>query len=192
MFDDNKYYWTGKPCRNGHDAPRYRCNGACYECQKRRRAKYRAKPERKHIEASERSVFYFKHRESELEKARKRRLDNPTTAAKLSLSWRERNKQKIANYSKRYVRANKVLKTYHASLYAARKKKAFPLWANPIAILMIYDLAKQITIETGIPHEVDHILPLAGKNICGLHVENNLQILSKTANRQKYNKIVQS
>lgn len=43
-------------------------------------------------------------------------------------------------------------------------------------------------IETGIPHHVDHIIPLQGENICGLHIPENLQILKATDNRKKGNK----
>ena len=52
----------------------------------------------------------------------------------------------------------------------------------------IYQQAAQLTAETGIKHEVDHIVPLAGKLVSGLHWEGNLQILTKSANGAKWNK----
>lgn len=71
----------------------------------------------------------------------------------------------------------------------ARKLNATPAWANLDAIAAIYQLARDVTELTGVEHEVDHIIPLKGRNVCGLHVENNLQVLPKAANRKKGNRL---
>jgi 5-methylcytosine-specific restriction endonuclease McrA len=76
--------------------------------------------------------------------------------------------------------------------YVLRKQKrtaqATPEWANKSAINAIYIEARQLTESTGIPHEVDHIIPLTSKLVCGLHTEANLRILTKNENRAKSNK----
>lgn len=38
---------------------------------------------------------------------------------------------------------------------------------------------------SGVPHHVDHIVPIAGKQVCGLHVHWNLRIITQAANVTK-------
>ena len=71
----------------------------------------------------------------------------------------------------------------------AARLKATPAWANRAAVNAFYREAARLTRETGIAHEVDHIVPLRSRLVCGLHCEANLQILTSTANRQKGNRL---
>ena len=66
-----------------------------------------------------------------------------------------------------------------------RIKKATPSWANLEEIKQFYVEAQHLTKETGIPHEVDHIIPIKGKLVSGLHVPANLQILTEKENQTK-------
>ena len=68
--------------------------------------------------------------------------------------------------------------------YRASKSQAIPPWANLQKIKEIYDSCPE-------GYHVDHIHPLNGKNICGLHVENNLQYLPAIENVKKSNKFTQ-
>lgn len=79
---------------------------------------------------------------------------------------------------------------WSAYIVERRKKrdKSMPLWANKTAIKEIYLRARQFTIETGIKHEVDHIIPSNHPLVCGLHVEHNLQIITEEENISKSNK----
>ena len=57
-----------------------------------------------------------------------------------------------------------------------------PSWADSNAIAAIYRKARELG------HTVDHVVPLQGKNVSGLHVEYNLQILSRAENSAKGNR----
>lgn len=70
----------------------------------------------------------------------------------------------------------------------ARKRRATPAWANNDAIMAFYREAARLTAETGQEHHVDHIVPLQSKRVCGLHVEHNLQVLTKPVNQSKGNR----
>jgi hypothetical protein len=73
--------------------------------------------------------------------------------------------------------------------YEARKLKAVPAWADRKAIEAIYAQAVERTRATGSLHQVDHIVPLKSAKVCGLHVQNNLQVLTATENQSKSNRV---
>lgn len=55
-------------------------------------------------------------------------------------------------------------------------------------IQMFFSTALELERTTGIPHEVDHIIPIAHPDVCGLHVPWNLQVIPRSLNRIKNNK----
>jgi len=66
--------------------------------------------------------------------------------------------------------------------------KATPIWANRKEIKEIYKKCFNMSKKTGVKHEVDHIIPLKGELVSGLHVHWNLQIIKASENRFKSNK----
>jgi len=72
-----------------------------------------------------------------------------------------------------------------------RAKEAAPKWlteAHYDEMLAFYTQAKQLELFDGVPRHVDHIVPLQGDNVCGLHVPWNLQILTADQNISKGNR----
>lgn len=106
-------------------------------------------------------------------------------------------KKKSAHYTAYartyYVKNRGELINYHRLRKAALKLSA-PAWLTAIhraQIQEMYDIATARTVQTGVPHEVDHIIPLKHPRVCGLHVPWNLQVLTQSANRQKRNSLVE-
>lgn len=87
-----------------------------------------------------------------------------------------------------YLRNKPVYKAKCAARRAA-KLQATPLWYDKLAIDAIYREAQRLTEETGIPHEVDHIVPLNGRGVCGLHIPINMRIITRAENRRKHNHV---
>jgi hypothetical protein len=102
-------------------------------------------------------------------------------------SWNRLNKDKRDAY--RYRKSD-----YYNSLsrlYQASKVSATPPWLtdeHKKQILEFYALSKDCSVVTGEAYHVDHIVPLRGRNICGLHVPWNLQVLPSDINISKGNR----
>jgi 5-methylcytosine-specific restriction endonuclease McrA len=78
----------------------------------------------------------------------------------------------------------------HTAKRRAIQLKATPPWLSPEqeeAINKTYYKCSELSLTTGKNHDVDHIVPLQGKSVCGLHVPWNLQILTASENRSKGN-----
>src|SRR4051812_16355627 len=77
-------------------------------------------------------------------------------------------------------------RNYYGGNARAKMLGRMPAWADKKAIKAIYAEARRLTRETGVLHHVDHKVPLCGREVSGLHVENNLQVLTFIENSQKH------
>lgn len=95
--------------------------------------------------------------------------------------WRQAGKRKSAEESQRYYERYPEKGRARAAAYRTRKRKALPQWVDINEIENIY-----LSCPEG--HHVDHIVPLKGKEVCGLHVPWNLQYLPAKENISKGNR----
>lgn len=106
--------------------------------------------------------------------------------------WAQNNPEKIREMSKRSQR-KRSLKGLNAANLArrrSRKSNATPSWLSKEdydGMASVYKLAKKFGDLFGLCYHVDHIVPLNGENVCGLHVPWNLQVLESSLNLSKSN-----
>ena len=117
--------------------------------------------------------WYQKNRESQIAYAHKWQAENPE-------AYKRNEKNKRIK--------NPALYTAIGAKRRAAKLQATPAWADQKAITAIYAEARRLQETLGIPMHCDHIIPLQGELVCGLHVETNLQIIPATLNMKKSNK----
>lgn len=78
-------------------------------------------------------------------------------------------------------------RNYYGGNARAKMLRRMPPWADKKAIRAFYAEARRLTVETGVLHHVDHKIPLVGREVSGLHVETNLQVLTYIENSRKHN-----
>ena len=194
-----KYYLPLHPCIRGHLSKRLTQYGQCLECSKMSSAQYRLQHPEKAKETNKQAKlnhpdrvkrnwqdWYSKNKEHVVEYQRK----NVIATANRGKKWREDNPEREKERNRNYRKNNHAHLAAKQKARHTRKLHAMPKWADEIAINEIYLRAEILTKETGVKHHVDHIIPLQGKSVCGLHVPSNLQIITATENLQKHNKLL--
>lgn len=138
--------------------------------------------------ASHKPIYREKNKEAIAEKKREYHKQNAERIRAKVLKWQRDNRDKVNAKNSEWAKANPLGGYVKSARRVAARRNALVGWANNDAISIIYSSARELTGATGIPHEVDHIVPLQSELVCGLHCEANLQILTRSENASKGNK----
>jgi hypothetical protein len=131
------------------------------------------------------------NRERRLIKAKEWRDTNKDKQVADIQAWRLANKDHYKNYFVEYAKANRGKINAKWMQREAAKKCRTPLWLDKQMKQQIeveYSLAAWCTEVMNEPYHVDHIVPLQGKTVSGLHVPWNLQVIPAKLNQQKSNR----
>lgn len=177
-------------------------SSACKAClASARAAKRRLNPEL-HREANK------KWRAKDVDKARSRCKvwyeANKESAASNNAAWKAANKEQHLAVQRvggaQYYQGHKEEAKARARRWelansdrrraigaARRAKLSIPSWARPIEIQAIARKAQALSKSTGVKHHLDHIYPLKGRTVSGLHTPANLRVVRCHVNLRKHN-----
>ena len=198
-------YFTGKPCKKGHLAPKFTCSGSCTVCLADRRREYmrewsKANPEEKKkraaqwYESNKEEIIervranYYKDLDKSRAKAREYAVQNAEKGRERIKKWSKDNFDRKKASDQKWKKENKARDHSNKAKYRAARRQACPPWVDDVhmeRIHAIYKLRRDISEQTGVVHEVDHIVPLQGKTVCGLHVWWNLRVISRQENNRR-------
>jgi hypothetical protein len=102
--------------------------------------------------------------------------------------WAEVNKEKKKEYDSNWKSKNRPAVRSYRAKRRAKVRMATPPWlteAHYEAIKAVYKEAERLSAETGIEYQVDHIVPLSGKTVSGLHVPWNLRAIPAHENQRR-------
>jgi hypothetical protein len=116
------------------------------------------------------------------------RLENRQKQQEKEAEYYKLNQEKIKQYQLTYKKQNPAKINALSKKRKASKKLRTPCWLTEIHFERIenqYRLANLLTKVTGQLHHVDHIIPLHGKTVSGLHTPSNLQVILAVENLKK-------
>lgn len=166
-------------------------NSFCILCHKAdnvaRKRINRLNDEFRSAEIKSKSAYRSKNRDAHKDYMKQWHAKNSDSQALYRMKYREENPEYFSNYAK--SNAGKVNATTRKR--QAAKMQRTPKWIDAVDLFemeCIYSYCSSLR-RIGLKYEVDHIIPLQGKNVSGLHVPTNLQVITEKENRSKQNRM---
>ena len=178
---DFSFFNTSKTSVSGYKS-------ACKDCTKIQKAESYQRTKEKHLKRCAEWQRNNKDKKNAIN-ARYRNSHKESIAAHLKVYY-EANKEKVAKRTSEWAKSNLGTTSANRRIDQARKINRVPAWLTESDLLRMkcyYQVAAMRTRESGQKWHVDHIIPLRGKEVSGLHVPNNLQVITAAENRKKRN-----
>ena len=132
--------------------------------------------------------WYIRNRELTLARAKAWAEANPEKASANKAAYRQRNREKHNEYNRGWFAENKAKRSMYTRNRQAAQLQRTPKWIDDEEMWLIseaYELAALRSEMTGFKWHVDHIIPLQGKKVSGLHCPLNLQVIPGHENCKK-------
>lgn len=197
MLSESPTRYFGKVCEKHPElnGERRLVNRSCVACSREkvqeRQRKKREEGDAQFLEMRRRHVRDSYYRDHEKSKERQKRnvaayrerhpeaLEREAERLK---QYRAENPERFKQYDQTKYQRHYAKIVQRVRLRELSLQQRTPTWANREAIDAIYAEAQRMNMT------VDHIVPLRGKTVSGLHVENNLQLLTREENARKGNR----
>lgn len=199
MLEKKPTRYLGKVCEKHPElnGERRLCNRSCVACSREavneRQRKKREEGDAQYLEMRRRHTTesYYRNHEKSKERQRKnvaayreRHPESLERQAEWLKQYRAAEPDRFKRYEQTKYQRHYAKIVQRVRLRDAALKMRTPTWANREAIDAIYAEAQRMNMT------VDHIVPLRGKTVSGLHVEHNLQLLTREENARKGNRLI--
>lgn len=210
-----KYYFTGKPCKRGGIANRVvrnsdcmcdKCIDAIKEIKKKSQLKnnppkgrfiHPTEESRKAALKESRRIWQEKNKDKvkvyKLRWEQKNKEKDAEGRARRNKRWGEKNKERKAVNLKKWQALQKAQVNFHTQNRRARRVQSTPGWFSELDEFILVECSELCILRknaTLFGWSVDHMVPLQAKNVCGLHVWNNFQVIPSKMNSSKRNKLM--
>lgn len=121
---------------------------------------------------------------------KKYKVENEDLLKVTSREYYAKNREWRLSYLKGWRKDNPDIVAYHGVKRRQKNRQATPKWLTQDQkeqIKVIYEHARDCNLVGEGSYEVDHIVPIQGEYVCGLHVPWNLQVIPMDINRAKNN-----